>query len=83
MASWRNFGRRGSASITAATNGNATIAHGLRKVPSHAMVGIRGDNVNGVDVESLDATNITIRVKNAAGADVTSGTFTVDWVAAP
>lgn len=80
MPSWRQR-REGAAAITAAANGNATIAHKLGKVPSSVRVGLRGDNVNGIDVQSVDASNITVRVKNAAGADVTSGTFTVDWQA--
>ena len=71
----------GSASVTPDGNGNDTIAHGLKLAPSYVAVGIRGDNVNGVDVESVDATNITVRVKDAAGADVSAGSFTVDWKA--
>ena len=78
MPSWRQE-RSGSTTITAAANGNATIAHGMHSTPASALVGLRGDNVNGIDVESIDATNITVRVKNASGADVTSGTFVVDW----
>lgn len=72
----------GNVSITPDGSGNGTIVHGLASIPSLVLVGIRGDNVNGVDVESLDATNIIIRIKDAAtGADVTTGTFTIDWLA--
>jgi hypothetical protein len=72
---------QGNASVSPDANGNDTIAHGLSDTPDYVQVGIRGDNANGVDVESVDATNITVRVKDAAGADVTAGTFTVDWEA--
>lgn len=71
----------GKAEITPDGNGNGTIAHGLAEEPTTALVGIRGDHGNGVDVESVDSTNITVRVKDASGADVTAGTFTVDWIA--
>ena len=73
--------RRGIATITAGANGNATIAHGLHRTPVFAMAQIQGDTVNGVNVESIDGTNLTIRVFNAAGADVTSGSFSVAWIA--
>jgi hypothetical protein len=71
----------GSSSISPDANGNGTIAHGINGTPTHIVVGIRGDNVNGVDVESVDGTNITVRIKDAAGADVTAGSFTIDWEA--
>lgn len=69
----------GNASISPDGNGNGTIAHGLGAAPSYVAVHISGDNVNGVDPESVDATNITVRIKDAAGADVTAGSFTIYW----
>lgn len=75
-------GAQGSASVTPDSNGNAKIAHGLASAPSFALAGIRGDNAYAVDVESLDATYLTLRVSNrTTNADVTSGTYTVDWIA--
>lgn len=71
----------GNASDTTDGNGNIVIAHGLVSTPSFVTLGLRGDNVNGVDVESVDGTNITARVKNASGADVTSTAVVVDWQA--
>lgn len=71
----------GNASISPNANGNGTIAHGLAGTPNNVHVDIRGDNVNGVDVQSVDGTNITVRIKDAAGADVTAGSFTIDWEA--
>lgn len=75
------FETDGSESVSPDANGNADIAHGLSKTPETVQVGLRGDNTNGVDVESVDATNITVRVKDESGSDVTSGSFTVDWIA--
>lgn len=71
----------GSASISPDANGNGTIPHGLPGIPSFVGVHILGDNVNGVDPESVDATNIIVRIKDAAGADVAAGTFTIFWSA--
>lgn len=71
----------GNASISPDANGNGTIAHGLNGTPSFVSVDIGGDNVYGVDPESVDGTNITVRVKDAAGADVTSGSYTIYWTA--
>jgi len=79
MPSWRTGHREGVTTITASTNGNATIAHGLRKLPRYATAKLQGDSVNGIDVESFDATNLTVRVYNASGADVTSSTFSCAW----
>lgn len=71
----------GNASISPDANGNDTIAHGLGETPSFVDVNIRGDNQNSAKVQSVDATDITVIIQDAAGADVTSGTFTVDWEA--
>ena len=71
----------GNVAITPDANGNGTIAHGLKGTPKYVALGIRGDNANHVDAQAVDGTNITVRIKNAAGADVTAGTFTVDWKA--
>jgi len=71
----------GSISISPDANGNGTIPHTLVGTPNNIKVGVRGDNVNGVDVQSVDGTNITVRIKDAAGADVAAGSFTIDWEA--
>ncbi len=66
-------------------SGNDTIAHGLSTTPIYANVRLLGGgDTDDVEVESLDGTNITVRVYNTAdGTDVTSGTFTVMWEARP
>ena len=79
MPSWRTGRRSGITTITASTNGNATIAHGLRRTPSYVNAKLVGDSVNGIDVESYDATNLTVRVYGEDGADVTSGDFSCAW----
>ncbi len=71
----------GKASISPDGSGNGTIAHGLAATPGYVAVHLGGDNVNGADPESVDGTNITVRIKDAAGADVTAGTFDVYWEA--
>jgi hypothetical protein len=72
----------GSASISPDANGNGTIAHGLKGTPNCVIVGIRGDHSNAVDVQSVDGTNITVRIKNTTtNADIAAGTFTIDWKA--
>jgi hypothetical protein len=71
----------GSASVSPDGSGNGTIAHGLSATPAVVHAGIRGDTANHADVEAVDGTNITVRIKDSSGADVTSGSFTVDWEA--
>ena len=71
-----------NAQVTASTNGNANLAHGLGAAPTFAAVGLVGDATAHVDVESVTSTNIVLHFKAAAdGADVTSGTFGV-WAIA-
>lgn len=69
----------GEESGTPDANGNLTVAHGLPVTPDVVLVGIKGDTTNHADVESVDATNITVRIKDSAGADVTAGTQTFYW----
>lgn len=71
----------GSAAISPDGTGNGVIAHGLLDTPSYSEVNLLGDTVNGVQVQSSDVTNLTVRIFDAAGADVTAGTFTVQWQA--
>lgn len=73
----------GQSSVTASTNGNATTAHGCDVAPVAVLAQILGDDTTAsVDVESIDGTNITWRFyAKSNGADVTSGTRTVMWVA--
>lgn len=73
----------GSASVSPGANGNATIAHGHTRAPTWADAKILGD-IGGTDlhieIQALDATNITLRFSNAAGTDVTTGgPYTVRW----
>lgn len=71
----------GTAAGTTDGNGNVSIAHGLSSTPTFAAVHLLGDNSNGVDVESVDATNIVARVKNSSGADVSSVSVSIMWQA--
>lgn len=73
--------RHGVATVTAATGGNATIRHGLCRMPTAALVTMHGDNTVHVDIESFDAGSLVLHFKAASnGADVTSGDFTVSWL---
>lgn len=85
VIAYRNIGwvteNFGNASVSPDANGNATIAHGLIRAPSSVSLGLRGDNANSVQLQSVDSTNMTVRIRDASGADVTSGSFTVDWQA--
>ena len=71
----------GSSSVSPDGNGNGTIAHGLSDTPTFSDANIIGDTPNGVDVQSVGSTNLIVRIHDAAGADVTSGSFTVQWEA--
>lgn len=71
----------GNASISPDGNGNGTIAHGFTVTPSYVGVGISGDNAYHVKVQSVDATNITVLIIDSAGADVTSGSYTIYYEA--
>lgn len=73
--------RYGNASISPNANGNGTIAHLLPSTPSFANVNISGDNSYHAKVQSVDATNITVLIKDSSGADVASGTYTIYWIA--
>lgn len=70
---------KGSFSATPDGNGNITVAHGLSGTPTFASAQISGDTVNHVDVQSVDGTNLTLRIKDSSGADVTAGTITGYW----
>ena len=71
----------GSASITPDGTGQGTISHGLFDTPNFALVDVRGDSVNEAEVVSYGSTTITVRIHNAAGSDVTAGTYNVNWMA--
>lgn len=67
---------------TPGANGNVTVAHGLGVAPTFYAAGILGDSANLCTVQSVDATNVTLRVSVAAtNADVTSGAQQV-WIIA-
>lgn len=79
-----NIGHRyvnwGSATDTTDANGNITIAHGLATTPTYVTVAISGDNTWDAIVESVDATNITVRVRNTTdNSDITAQSVTVYW----
>lgn len=71
----------GSSSISPDANGNGTITHNFALIPNYVQVNISGDNQNIAKVQSVSATTITVLIKDAAGADVTSGTYTIYWIA--
>lgn len=74
-----------AAEVEPGANGNAVIAHGMGRTPTWANAQIIGDlggvNVH-VEIQALDATNITLRFSESDGTDVTSGgPYTVAWLA--
>lgn len=71
----------GTEVVTPDSSGQATIAHGLIGQPRSAFADIQGDTPNHCDIVSRDATNLTVRIKNSSGADVTTGSFNVNWQA--
>jgi hypothetical protein len=70
-----------AAAVSPSAAGTVTIAHGLHTTPNFVTVELLGDTVaNGVEVQALDATNITARVyAEATGADITAGAFDIMW----
>lgn len=71
----------GTAFDTTDADGEITVAHGLTESPNYASVHLLGDNANGADVVRVDATNITVRVKDASEADVARTAVEVMWEA--
>lgn len=71
----------GTANVSPDALGEDTIAHGLAANPSFVQAVIVGDTPNHADVESHDGTNITVRIKDSSGADVTTGAYVVKWEA--
>lgn len=71
----------GNQSISPDANGNGTIEHGFAVTPSYTIVHISGDNAYHAKVQSVDEDNITVLIIDSAGADVTSGSYTVYWSA--
>lgn len=69
----------GSASISPDANGEATISHGLGSTPRYVNAAIRADTTYSADVVSVSTTTLTVRIKNSSGADVTTGSYQVDW----
>lgn len=69
----------GVASVTVDANGRATITHGLGSLPANAMSELEGNTSNRVNVFAKSSLNITVQVRDAAGAAVSSGTFSVSW----
>lgn len=59
-------------------SGNANIPHGLIGTPNYANISLRGNNLNSVNVQSIDATNIVVYVHTSSAA-ITAGSFLVDW----
>ena len=63
-------------------NGNITIAHGLTSTPTYINVEMSGDNTYDAIVQSVDNTNITVRVRDTANnSDVDVQAITVYWYA--
>ena len=70
----------GITDVTPDGDGNATISHALGQSPDYAAVNLIGDQTDSVDVQSTSSSDITVRVRDADGADVTSGTHSVSWL---
>ncbi len=72
----------GSQSISPDANGNGTITHNQANTPDFVHVAIRGDNAFEAVVQSVSSTTITVRIRDTTNnADVTTGSYTVDWEA--
>jgi len=73
---------RGSASDTTDGSGNIVIAHGLAVTPNYVSVHVVGDNTYDADIQLVDATNITVRIKDSTdNSDVTATAVNVYWAA--
>ena len=73
---------RGSQTGTTAGDGTLNIPHGLFVAPSWADVQCLGDVTFRATVQSLDATNVVVRIADGAtGADVGGQSVTVMWEA--
>lgn len=77
--------RSGATNITTDGNGEATIAHGGNGTPTgfmcHLLCNTAGREGYDIDVLSLGATTVTVRVHGVAGGDIASSTHTVYWTA--
>lgn len=72
----------GNASLSPGGAGTATIPHGLVGTPTYANLQVVGDSAVEAQVQSLDGTNVTVRIRNTNdNSDVTSGSYTVHWEA--
>ena len=71
----------GQATITPDGTGVDAIPHGLSGTPTFVSLNIKGDTQNIADPQSVDSTNITVRIKDSSGVDVVSGSYQVYWMA--
>ncbi len=62
--------------------GLLTIPHGLGVVPTRYSAQTVGSSFVVVNIDSVDATNLVVKLFDAAGAAITSGTWSVRWYAA-
>ena len=66
-------------SVTTDVDGEVQIAHGASFTPNWASVVVLGDNSYNAKVVSVDGTNLTILLKDEAGADVGSTAVSFYW----
>lgn len=77
-------GASGVATVTPDGSGNATILHGF-SVPAHAptigqcAVFPTGATAFVVQIQSVTATSLNIRLFDLTGAAITSGSYSVAW----
>lgn len=73
----------GTASFTTNSNGEATVAHGLAGTPTYAQAEMFADTSWELTVVSVDATNITVRVRDTTtNNDIKSAAITMcHWIA--
>lgn len=71
----------GSTSATTSAAGIITIAHGLAFAPRSVTLSVRGSSDYTARVSASDATNLTVLVKDTAGANLVSTAVVVDWSA--
>jgi len=62
--------------------GLLTIPHTLGVTPTRYSAQTVGSSFAVVNIDSVDATNLVVKLFDAAGAAITSGTWSVRWYAA-
>ncbi len=71
----------GKTSISPDGSGDGVIPHGLKLAPQYANVILRGESTIIAKLTSVDSTNLNIKITDANGVPVTTGSYVVNWEA--